>query len=180
MKTANSTLAALLVSLSFPAMAEVYRHVDEQGNVTYTDEPREGAETIRVKPVTTIVLPKQEDIGTIDIQADAQDEAPYERIEITNPEDEEAFWSASGNMVVNVASTPALREGHMYEVTLDGQIVGQSTNGTIALDNVYRGTHQAQVRVVDSRGRPVQDGESISFTLHQPSRQTPPTPNTFP
>ncbi|WP_404368119.1 DUF4124 domain-containing protein [Marinobacter sp.] len=179
MNTAKTVLAALLISLAMPAWSEVYRHVDEDGNVTYSDEPREGAEEIKVKPVTTVTLPKQEDIGTIEIRSSGEENtnnAPYERIEFRSPEDEESFWSGSGDIALQVSSTPSLKEGHMYEVTLDGQPVGQSTSGRFTLENVFRGTHEARVSVVDSRGRPVQQGESITFTLHRPSVQTPPFP----
>ncbi len=172
MKRTALNLAALMVVVSFPAAAEVYRQVDENGNVTFTDEPGKGAETIKVKPVTTVTLPKLKDLPEEDNAEESQrqeQQAGYQSIQFNAPTDEEAFWSGSGDITFSVSSTPALRQGHKYEVTLDGQIVGQSADGTVSVQNVYRGTHQAQVSVVDSQGRPVQQGETISFTIHRPS-----------
>ena len=55
-------LSGIVALAALPVSAEVYRQVDAQGNVTYTDEPSEGtpAEEIKVKPVTTVTLPKLE------------------------------------------------------------------------------------------------------------------------
>ncbi|MDX1635347.1 MAG: DUF4124 domain-containing protein [Marinobacter sp.] len=174
MKPTALPLAALILAISFPAWSEVYRHVDENGNVTFSDEPQNGAEAIKVKPVTTVTLPKLQDLPDETRDQDQQDQqqepqASYQSIQFNAPENNEAFWSGSGDITFSVSSNPPLRQGHKYEVTLDGQIVGQSTDGTVAVQNVFRGTHQAQVSVVDSQGRPVQRGQSISFTIHRPS-----------
>lgn len=172
MNRTATLIAALAVAISFPAWSEVYRHVDEEGNVTFSDEPRDGAETIEVKSVTTVTLPKLEDLPETEgarADEDREEQSPYDSIQFEAPTNNEAFWSGSGDITFSVTSTPDLREGHMYEVTLDGQIVGQSDDGTVAVQNVYRGTHDAQVSVVDNEGRPVQRGQSISFTIHRPS-----------
>lgn len=176
MKSTALPIAVLMMAISLPAWSEVYRHVDENGNVTFSDEPQDGAETIKVKPVTTVTLPKLRDLPAESgngRQENQQQEAQasYQSIQFNAPADEEAFWSGSGDITFSVSSSPGLRQGHKYEVSLDGQIVGQSANGTVSVQNVFRGTHQAQVAIVDSEGRPVQRGESISFTVHRPSVQ---------
>jgi hypothetical protein len=68
-----------------------------------------------------------------------------------------------------VTSSPGLRGSHKYEVTLDGQPVGQSASGTVMVRNVFRGTHDAGVNIVDSNGVTVKSGETITFTIHRPS-----------
>ncbi|MBS3805063.1 MAG: DUF4124 domain-containing protein [Oleiphilaceae bacterium] len=175
MTTASMLLATFLLTLPMTAAAaDVYRHVDQDGNVTYSDEPRDDAEAVDVQPVTTVKLPSMDDIESPQAEETANrnaDQAPYQRITFSAPEDDEAFWSGSGNIEFAVSSEPPLKEGHRYEVTLDGQIVGQSRSGNIAVQNVFRGTHEAQVAVVDNKGRPVQKGESIAFTIHRPSVQ---------
>lgn len=60
MNPKSGLVTGLLFFLAVPASAEVYRNVDAYGNVTYSDEPSEGAEAVQVKPVTTITLPKPE------------------------------------------------------------------------------------------------------------------------
>ena len=106
-------LSGIVALAALPVSAEVYRQVDAQGNVTYTDEPSE--------------------------------------------------------VEFRVTSSPGLRGSHKYEVTLDGQPVGQSASGTVMVRNVFRGTHDAGVNIVDSNGVTVKSGETITFTIHRPS-----------
>ncbi len=169
-------LGFLLISLTasllvLPAQAEVYRQVDEQGNVTYTDDPDKGAEKVEVKPVTTITMPKPEtvrkqleengeELGKSDI---------YNAVSFVSPSDDQAFHSGSGNIEFQVTSEPPLRPGHRYEVTLDGQPVGQTGSGSVTVENVYRGTHRAGVHVINGEGERIHTGDQISFTIHRPS-----------
>lgn len=168
-----SGAAALILALaaSSALAATVYRHVDENGNVTFSDEPIKGGDTVDIKPVTTVTLPKPQVVERTDkLREEVQREgAVYDRVAITSPEDGQAFQSGSGDVRFEVSSTPGLQKGHKYEVTIDGQPVGQSTSGSIVANNVYRGTHQANVSIVDANGVQVKTGTPISFTVHRPS-----------
>ena len=112
----TTMLAGLLIALSLPAQAAVYRQVDAQGNVTFTDEPGSGAEEIQVKPVTTVTLPKpeavQEQLQQLENEQEQQD--TYERVGFSFPGNDEAFHSGSGDIEFQVQSSPALRRGHKF------------------------------------------------------------------
>jgi hypothetical protein len=163
--------ATALVILAAPATAEVYRNVDAYGNVTFSDEPSDGAETIKVKPVTTITLPKPQTVQeTSKLREEVKREGSvYQQVSLTHPEDNQAFHSGSGDVQFTMQSTPALRPGHKYEVTLDGQPVGQTTSGSVTVGNVFRGTHKAQVHIIDRNGVQIKNGPAIHFTVHRPS-----------
>ena len=163
--------AGLFLIGAAPALAEVYRNVDAQGNVTFSDEPSDGAEEVKVKPVTTVTLPKPADVQEPErLRRQVEEEgAAYDSVRIVAPNDDEAFHSGSGDVAFRVASEPALKRGHRYEVTLDGQPVGQTASDTITVRNVFRGTHDAGVNIIDEKGVQVKSGESISFTIHRPS-----------
>lgn len=164
-----TTVALLLFAGT--ASAEVYRQVDAEGNVTFSDEPSLGAKAIKVKPVTTIRLPKMQDLEQP--KKPQQDQRPsslYDSVTIVYPANNEAFHSGNGNIEFRLTSSPPLRKGHKYEVTLDGQPVGQSATGIILVQQVDRGTHQAGVRVVNRNGVQVGSGTGVSFTIHRPSR----------
>lgn len=167
-------LAALLAGFSTPLAAEVYKHTDDQGNVTYSDESTEGAETINVEPVTTITLPKMEQVERTtsdNSQRGGQPEpqVTYDSARFTAPENKSAFHSGSGDVVFSVTSTPALREDHRFEVALDGQPVGQNRAGQFSVTNMNRGSHNASVNIIGSNGEIIHTGDSISFTIHRPS-----------
>ncbi len=154
-----------------PALAEVYRNVDAQGNVTFSDEPSDGAEEVKVKPVTTVTLPKPADVREPErLRRQVEEEgAAYDSVRIVAPNNDEAFHSGSGDVAFRVVSEPALKRGHRYEVTLDGQPVGQTASDTITVRNVFRGTHDASVNIINEKGVQVKSGESIRFTIHRPS-----------
>ncbi|MDI9246683.1 DUF4124 domain-containing protein [Marinobacter sp. CHS3-4] len=170
-----SLLTGMVLILSSTAHAEIYRQVDAQGNVTYTDEPNDQApaETVKIKPVTTVTLPKPEAVREPEqLREKVQQEgAIYSSVSFMAPEDQQAFHSGSGDVSFRVTSSPGLRNGHKYEVTLDGQPVGQTTSDTVTVRNVFRGTHQARVNIIDASGVTVKTGEAISFTVHRPSIQ---------
>jgi len=171
MKPIYGLTAAVLIVLAGSASAEVYRNVDAYGNVTYSDEPSDGAEPIEVKPVTTVTLPKPQDVLETDkLREEVKREgAVYESVSFISPKNDQAFHSGSGEIQFQVQSTPGLKSGHKYEVNLDGQPVGQTTSGTVTVSNVYRGTHTAIVHIVDENGVLVKTGAPISFTVHRPS-----------
>lgn len=164
-------LATVLLLLTTTAQAEIYRHVDQYGNVTYSDEPIEGGETVEVKPVTTITLPKPEAVQeteTLREQVQKQG-AAYDSVSFTYPKNNQAFHSGNGNVTFEVQSSPGLQSDHKYEVTLDGQPVGQTRSNQLTVRNVYRGTHEARVHIVDDNGVQIKTGAPITFTLHRPS-----------
>src|SRR5690554_5964347 len=171
MRTQLLLAAIASMVLCLPVQAEVYRQVDKDGNVTFTDDPRGKAERVEVKPVTTITMPKPETVRKQVSEGNGKigDQNAYETVTFLAPADDEAFHSGSGNMEFQVASSPALRRGHRYEVTLDGQPVGQSTSGSVSVSNIFRGTHNAGVNVINAEGERVFTGETIRFTIHRPS-----------
>jgi len=164
-------VAGFLVLLSAPALGEVYRHVDAQGNVTFSDEPIEGGETVDVKPVTTVTLPKPQTVRETDrLREEVKREGSvYESVSFVQPQNEQAFHSGSGDVRFQVTSTPGLQAGHKYEVTLDGQPVAQTSSGSVVVNNIFRGTHEARVHIVDENGVQVKTGSAITFTVHRPS-----------
>ncbi|HDZ36731.1 MAG TPA: DUF4124 domain-containing protein [Marinobacter sp.] len=166
-------IAGLLLLIAGPVAAEVYRNVDAQGNVTFSDEPSKGAQEVKVKPVTTITLPKPQNVRETDkLREDVKREGSiYESVSFTYPEDDQAFNSGSGDVRFEMSSSPGLKTNHKYEVTLDGQPVGQSSSGSITVRNVFRGTHEAGVYIVDTNGVQIKTGKPIRFTIHRPSIQ---------
>lgn len=153
--------------------AAVYKTVDSEGNVTYTDDASSNGEKVDVKPVPTITLPKKEQVQEVIKKNKSgnkkQQSQTYDSVTFDAPANESAFWSGGGAVGFTVSSSPALRKGHQYEVTLDDQPIGQNKSGQFTVDLVDRGTHEASVNIIGPNGKIIQSGNSISFTVHRPS-----------
>ncbi|MFV8572380.1 DUF4124 domain-containing protein [Marinobacter sp. SBS5] len=171
MKTLVTLASGILLLASSASWAEVYRHVDAQGNVTFSDEPMKGGEAVKVKPVTTITLPKPEVVRETDKLRDEvkREGASYDDLAFAYPQDDQAFHSGNGTVTFQVHSTPGLKPNHKYEITLDGQPVGQSTSGSVTVQNIDRGTHSAVAHIVDHNGVQVKSSQPVRFTIHRPS-----------
>jgi hypothetical protein len=50
----NHLFFIVLVSFSYPTQAGVYKHVDEQGNVTYSNVPSNNAKKINLPPIVVV------------------------------------------------------------------------------------------------------------------------------
>lgn len=146
------------------AQNQVYKWVDDQGVVHYTDKPpADGAQPTRLPPLQTYKggtnpnLSKFEKPGA---KATTQNAA---QLDIVTPAHDETFRDRTVPVAVMV--TPQLRAGQKLVYLLDGVPASAPTTQTsYALTEVDRGTHTVSVTVVDEAGN--QLGSSPGVTVH--------------
>lgn len=178
-KTLPQALAlTLALSTGTTVADEIYRHVDDNGNVTYSDEPMtDDSKAMELDPLPEVSLPdasqREERSRRDETASDSGNAEPqgYQAIEITQPEHDSAFWRGGGRVVVRFQSQPSLRAGHRYALEVDGERIQKSRRNTFSLKNVNRGTHELVVHVVDGNGETVSSSDVTRFTLHRPSQQ---------
>lgn len=165
-------LLLLLLAVPLTLSAQIYRHVDADGNVSYSDRPHPDAEEVEPGAPSTYTPRSRPSVATP--QHDAEDPAPvYEHLAIASPPHEGTVRDNEGRVQVRIAISPRLREGHAVELLLDGERVAHGSSTTVQLENVYRGEHQLQVRVRDARGEIVAESDPSIFYMHQASRLFP-------
>lgn len=140
------------------AQAQVYKWVDEDGVVHFSDQPRAGAEEINLpaRPAPR-AQPGPRAPATADTDA-AADEPPveepdpgYQSLVVANPGAEETLWNIGGTLNVTLALEPALKPGHQVRIYFDGAL--RTVSGTsFQLQEVYRGMHNIQAEIVDAAG----------------------------
>lgn len=172
-----TTLTLILLLSPGSAMAsEIYRHVDENGNVTFSDEPMDDdSEAMELKSLPEMNLPDPAERNKRsnhdeDQEKPIDEQQGYQTIEITAPEHDSAFWRGDGLVVVRFQSQPSLRRGHRYALELDGEQIKKGRSTTFTLDSMNRGTHELVVHVVDANGETVSSSDVTRFTLHRPSQ----------
>jgi hypothetical protein len=158
------------------SQGQIYRHVDEKGNVTFSDQPMPGGEKVEVAPVQTFKpLPGAKAIierDTVEARrARAEREAArvdagYAAFTIVSPEQDQALRSNNGNVTVGIAIEPELKPKHYLVYMLDGAPFGERVKSTIqTFENLDRGTHSVQIALVDDAGEEISRTDMVTFHL---------------
>lgn len=158
------TIAVIALLTASFTVAEVYRVVDEQGRVTFTDSPPPGskAEPLNLQesnrlPPPSALPPRPE--------PKQQAEIPDYQVVITSPPPNFHVTPGIRDVDVEISVTPGLRAGHRIELTDNGEVVAGRTLQNI----VVRGTHVLLARVVDREGKVLSESEPVQIHVHRPS-----------
>jgi hypothetical protein len=171
--------ALSLVITAFPLSAQVYKVVDKDGNVTYTDQvPMDGSPPIELAPISVIEAPVYEKAPapTGDDAAVEDEKEPslaslrrsYSDFAIVAPQQEESVWRPDGPIPVAWTTGTALREGMQVTLYLDGKRYSSTTQPMIALTGLERGEHTVRADLTDSRNRVVAKAGTVTFFVRQP------------
>ena len=156
------------ISANAVAQTNVYKSVNSEGIVEYSDQPREGAETIKVKNPQSVTLPKAADVfGQPHSKQNEEGNNSYQSIVITQPANDSAFNSGSGQISISSETTPSLSGNHSIQLVVDGTTYNSNKSGSFSLSNVDRGTHQVQVNVIDGDNKVLISSDITTFTLHR-------------
>jgi len=158
-------LLSILFIFSLCATAEtVYRTVDKDGNIIFSDKPSSGAEEIHIKDAQSISLP---DAGPFKYTPLEKDVAQYTNIAIASPANDTAIRDNEGNITVRVTLGPGLNpdNGDQLALYMDGAQVSVGSSPQFELKNVERGTHTLKVSVINTSGKPIISSEQSSFTI---------------
>jgi hypothetical protein len=161
----KQTLFIFALLAAVPVSAEVFRTVEPDGTMLYTDRPTPGAQTIEV--------PKGPPSGeSPHLPSATPDKSPpqpkfkgYEKIEIVSPANDEDIRENTGNVMVSVALTPELQAKHKLVLFLDGNKVAEKADMSgFQLTNLDRGTHELRISAIDTKGK--ETARSTSFVFH--------------
>ena len=164
MRTLDLLLILLLSLAAVEASAEVFKRVNPDGSVEFTDVPdSQEAEPVELAPITTYPAPPSPPPRS---RATPRTEAPaYEAVSITSPSNDETIHDNQGNITITVELSPELKSGHNLRILLDGNQQAEGKSTTFSLTNIDRGSHQIQVQIVDAKGKPLAQSESITVHL---------------
>ena len=179
MRRALFTLISLGCSLALAAT--VYKWVDENGVVHYSDQPHAGSQKIQLQEVQTykeVPVPA----GSTAPAAPPPPQYPatsggYRGCAVVQPQDDQSVANLDSLTVV-VQTDPPLHAGDQIFVTYDGQPLNgnSSTGGRFTISPVDRGDHTLQAVVRGADGTVVCQAPSVTFHVHQPSILNPVNP----
>lgn len=179
-KTFFLILMALMMAVASGVVsAEVYKIVDEDGNVTYTDKPPEdGSQPIKLKPISVIEAPTYEQpdkAATSGAEGDADKPASirylrknYADFAIVAPQQDETIWNPEAPITVAWNTRYQLQEGMQVTIYVDGQQHSRTTEQIVAIADLDRGEHTIEAQLIDSGNRRVATAQPVVFFIRKP------------
>jgi hypothetical protein len=153
----------------------VFKTVDEQGNVTFTDNPPAGSESreIKIRPINTQVStapapPADADTAPTGETAEKKPEEEVKEVRysasfITQPLDQSTVPPGQTEVVVQIGLKPPLQEGHVVKLLHNGEVGSPTTSTRFTLTNLIRGEHQIRAQIFGADGNRKAETQTITF-----------------
>jgi hypothetical protein len=182
MKARMAAILALACILwTSPATAQIYKVVDAEGNITFTDQaPADGSPPMKLPELSIIATDVQQETPATEGDAEAAGTpapvAPtprelrrmYRDFHITRPLQEETFWGTANTVVVQWGSSTPLQADMQVRVFINGTAQAVTQEGMLAL-TLDRGTHTVYAQLLDARGKTVITTTTVTFFIKQHS-----------
>ncbi|HEB81007.1 MAG TPA: DUF4124 domain-containing protein [Chromatiales bacterium] len=174
--------AFLLVFVVIPALAvaaTVYRWVEPDGTVVFSDQPHRGARKVIIPPAN-VYEPGKLPNPPMPAASTTQDAVLYRILRISMPAPDATVRRNNGDVTVQMEVKPPLRtdRGQAIALVLDGKRLAKRYRAPQAvLRNVDRGTHTLQAQIVNGAGKVLISSPSVTFHLMRYSRLSAPAPN---
>lgn len=178
-----STMLALGYGLgsATAAQAEVYKTVDENGNVIYTDQPpAPDAEPIKMRELSVVPARPVERAPVRAKVSDANAEGQVENLaalrrgyrdfRITQPMPEQAFTGTGNTATLAWDTKFELQQGMRVVFSINGEAMEPTTAQIVTTNPLDRGEHTVSAQLVDARGRTVASAAPVKFFVRQWSR----------
>ncbi len=159
----------LLTFIGFAVAETVYKSVDENGHIIFTDKPSKDAEEIKLQKLQTIKNPNPAKYTHKPKQTKQDNGNLYKTFLVSNPADGAGLRSNDGSVNISLSLQPPLRPDHTINIILDGKKVSNGPNSSVSLQNLDRGTHNITASVVDGDGKQM-ISTSSSFSLLRASQ----------
>jgi len=159
----------------------MYKQVDEQGNITYSDvATKKDEKPIAPPKVMTYPSPNspsraqtsQSDPPT---PSDDITTTRYASIQIEQPANGQAIRANGGAFQVQLTSSPDLDSdaGHHYVILLDGKTHQSSTVPGVEIANVARGPHTLSAQIQNRDGHILANSSTITVHVLRASIRRP-------
>jgi hypothetical protein len=167
----RQSLALVLLLFALPAVAQIYKYTDANGNTAFTNQPPDGtkAETVDLPPlnrVGTTAPPPSTSPSPARNQAQTVS-ASYQTLQLTDLPNDEALRANNGSFLVGVMIQPRLQPGHQLQLLVDGRPYGQPTNvPRVQVSELERGEHSLSVQVLQGT-QVIQQSPTINLTVQR-------------
>ncbi|MGH8378831.1 MAG: DUF4124 domain-containing protein [Gammaproteobacteria bacterium] len=164
-KLTLAVLLALALVVGFAQAHSVYKWVDDQGNVHYSDHPHPGAEKVRLPKTQTYAPPSTSGMPAPPPLPPAAPAASYTQFTIASPGSQASLWYTD-EVTVSVNVSPELKSGDTITYHLDSQSLGPTQATSVTFKNIPRGEHTASATLNAANGASMSAGP-VTFYVKQ-------------
>ena len=174
-------LAGVALSLA-AASQEIYRWVDKDGIVHYSDQPG-AANAVLIDVIEPNAYEAQgapaASAGRTSEPDEETDVSPYTSLSISSPSPDEVFFGADAIVNVSANLQGTLRPDDTLVFFLNGNRTNADGFGT-EYAGLARGSYALRASVLDASGKPVITSPQTTFHVRQPSINSPQSPTAPP
>ena len=157
-------VSACLLTVGVFADQTLYKWVDDQGNVHYSDKPHPGATKMKLPATQTYKAPDMS--GMPALIPPGQTAAPSDAgITIISPAPESTLWDAESiTVAVNVPA--GLQNGDAVTISVDGRAHGPAADLSATFDGMVQGEHTVTAVLKHANGQ-TQNAGPIKFYIEK-------------
>ena len=173
----------LLALFTCQAHAAIYKSVNADGDVVYSDTQTQGAEKVQMPALPTYTPPPVPASSVAPPKA-PEKEAFYKSFVIVSPANEETIRNNLGVVNIEAKLTPALqtRLKHRVQFYLNGEPYGTPVGKTsLTISNLDRGDYKLSAAVLDAEGNTqIATGDVILYMKRHSILNPPNAPSASP
>ncbi|EKD71746.1 MAG: hypothetical protein ACD_46C00109G0002 [uncultured bacterium] len=170
----------LLGCLYFPVFADVYRYVDSDGVVTYSDQPQIHSEIVTLSPANISTQNNTNQTNHDSSKLITTKTEAYKTFEIIHPKNQTTFQNEI-NIPVILSISPELSHDDTVQLLLDGKAIFKPQNTLeYVLPKVFnnqlvltRGSHTLQANLLDKNDKIIMQTKLITVFIHYTSTLNP-------
>lgn len=161
-------VCVVISSISF-ADTIIYKKVNKDGTITFSDQPLPGAIEIVIQQQASIIPSASVQNSALPTPTVKVKEKEYSLI-VVSPENEATIRNNAGEFSIRAKLQPDL--GGLYLLEINGTQY-ESPTGVFTLENMDRGEYQYKVSFADNSGKVIALSESRRLFLHRASVLSP-------
>ena len=169
-----------LALIASPLIAQVYKVVDENGNITYTDRPpADGSKPMDLPPLSVIETPDYQKPVSQVVEGEEDKEIPlrtlrrdYRDFAIISPLAEATIWGSEQGVSIAWSVGKQLQAGMNVSIFIDGKLLTTSAQPIIPAGVLERGEHTVTAQLKDAGNRTIATAAPVIFYVRQPNIHT--------
>ena len=173
-------LTALIVTPASYGWGQIYKVIDGENGVVFTDNPgvidntgEQSVEKVELEDINTSspVQPRPQAAARSDSRSDSRSEAAVKpAVNILSPANESTIAMGPGNFTVSASATPPLSRGEQLILLVDGVAQGEAqSSGSWSIQGALRGPHDLVVQRTTQGGKIIASSEPVRVYVLRPS-----------